>query len=279
MKKSPKWDSTACLLAIFHCIDSKQLTAEKREHLLGDIQAADSIGYVIRTLSPKEISANMLQTNPFNLNEMSHKAAMDMIRELLRMKVKVTEVFIDTVGDPEKYENKLQAAFSFTTIKFKVSKKADALFKCVSAASIVAKVLIYPSFHTRHAVITLLRIMHGKKPTWRENRSEQRDLAIRVVLSFCTVFSLDPTTKAFLANCIHPVFGFPTFIRFSWSTIPKLIQEKNGAVVVWLEVTWRMMCRKESLEEENSPHKRPHKKHRKEESILCKEHNIESCSF
>lgn len=118
---------------------------------MSSIDTHDSIGYVIRILSPKEISANMLQTyylfiphycsKPFNLNEMSHKAAMDMIRELLRMNIKVAEVYIDTVGDPDKYEAKLRGTFSFTSIKFKVSKKADALYKCVSAASIVAKVV------------------------------------------------------------------------------------------------------------------------------------------
>lgn len=134
----------------FQHSDSKQLSAVQRTHLLGSIDAKDSIGYVIRTLSPKEISANMLQTSlllelvirsvPFNLNEMSHKAAMDMIRELLRMNIRVKEVYIDTVGSPEKYEAKLRAAFNFTTIKFTVSAKGDALFKCVSAASIVAKV-------------------------------------------------------------------------------------------------------------------------------------------
>lgn len=45
--------------------------------------------------------------------------------------------------------------------------------------------------------------------------------------------NIDPTTKAFLNNCMHPVFGFPTFIRFSWSTIPKLIKEKEGVEIVW----------------------------------------------
>lgn len=71
---------------------------------------------------------------------MSHKAAMDMIKELLRLNIKVSEVYIDTVGDPVKYEAKLRSVFSFTSIKFKVAKQADATFKCVSAASIVAKV-------------------------------------------------------------------------------------------------------------------------------------------
>ena len=43
-------------------LDSKKLTPEKRETLLHTIDSNDSIGYVIRTLSAKEISANMLQT-------------------------------------------------------------------------------------------------------------------------------------------------------------------------------------------------------------------------
>lgn len=97
---------------------------------------------------------------------MSHKAAMDMIRELLRMNIKVAEVYIDTVGDPDKYEAKLRGTFSFTSIKFKVSKKADALYKCVSAASIVAKVVyLCILFIYRLVVIISSRIIHGKSHT------------------------------------------------------------------------------------------------------------------
>ena len=77
---------------------------------------------------------------PYNLNEMSHNAAISMISELLRMKVRVSEVYIDTVGPAAKYEAKLNQTFNFTNIKFKVAPKADSLYKCVSAASIVAKV-------------------------------------------------------------------------------------------------------------------------------------------
>lgn len=49
------------------------------------------------------------------------------------------QVYLDTVGDPDKYRVKLCERFS--SIKFVVSKKADSLYPVVSGASIVAKVM------------------------------------------------------------------------------------------------------------------------------------------
>ena len=49
------------------------------------------------------------------------------------------KVYIDTVGDPEKYRIKLSE--KFPGIKFVVAKKADSLYPVVSGASIVAKVI------------------------------------------------------------------------------------------------------------------------------------------
>lgn len=255
----------------FHCphfSDSKQLSAVQRTHLLGSIDAKDSIGYVIRTLSPKEISANMLQTSllwksvirsvPFNLNEMSHKAAMDMIRELLRMNIRVKEVYIDTVGSAEKYEAKLRAAFNFTTIKFTVSAKGDALFKCVSAASIVAKVLAKTMIIARLTVMPSSLTINGKSPICETRVSEIKDqdiLQVRVI----PVSPLDPNTKKYLSECMEKVFGFPTFIRFSWSTIPKLLEERQGVRFVW----------KEDVEKKE---KRP----KKAAPVLCTVDHVES---
>lgn len=43
-------------------IDSKKFSSEQRDGFRKTIDEAGSIGYVIRSLSSKEISANMLQT-------------------------------------------------------------------------------------------------------------------------------------------------------------------------------------------------------------------------
>jgi ribonuclease H2 subunit A len=48
-------------------------------------------------------------------------------------------VYVDTVGDADRYRAKLSSAFPGVT--FTVCPKADALYPVVSAASIVAKVL------------------------------------------------------------------------------------------------------------------------------------------
>ena len=75
----------------------------------------------------------------YNLNELSHDTAMSLVDEIYtNQKLNIGHVYLDTVGDPLKYEAKLKARFP--KLNFKVSKKADSIYPCVSAASICAKV-------------------------------------------------------------------------------------------------------------------------------------------
>ncbi|WOG87942.1 hypothetical protein DCAR_0207175 [Daucus carota subsp. sativus] len=58
-----------------------------------------------------------------NLNEIYHNSAIGLVRRALNTGVLLTEVYVDTVGDPEKYRTKLSDIFP--SIKFVVAKKAD----------------------------------------------------------------------------------------------------------------------------------------------------------
>lgn len=47
-----------------------------------------------------------------------------------------------------------------------------------------------------------------------------------------TSVTLDPKTKAWLRKHVDPVFGFPQFVRFSWSTAQAIL-EKEAEHVTW----------------------------------------------
>lgn len=57
---------------------------------------------------------------------------------LLQTHINDIQIYVDTVGPPEKYQDKLTALFP--GIKCVVAKKADSIYPIVSAASICAKV-------------------------------------------------------------------------------------------------------------------------------------------
>ena len=120
--------------------DSKALTEQKREELLKKLQDnSDYIGYAIHVLSPRYISNSMYRRIKYNLNTMSHDTAINLVKSAIDKGVQVAEIYVDTVGPPEKYQAKLQEIFP--TQKVTVAKKADSLYPCVSAASICAKAL------------------------------------------------------------------------------------------------------------------------------------------
>lgn len=139
---------TTALRAAFG--DSKQLTEEKREMLFQKILASsstndESIGFGVKILHASEISRNMLRrSSTYNLNQMSHDAAMALIRSLQQhlqqiqksknTNASISTCYIDTVGNPRTYQRQLERAFP--GIRFVVESKADDTYPPCSAASI-----------------------------------------------------------------------------------------------------------------------------------------------
>lgn len=191
--------------------DSKQLTEEQREGMLQKLlENKDYIGWAVHILSPSYISTSMYRRGKYNLNSMSHDTAIGLVQDALSAGVNVSEVYVDTVGPPEKYEAKLQAIFP--NLKVTVAKKADSLYPCVSAASICAKVA------RDHAL---------KDWKFPEGDSIQGPWG--------SGYPGDPVTKKFLQDTFHPLFGFPFLVRFSWKTAEKIIDER-GLKIEWEEV-------------------------------------------
>jgi ribonuclease H2 subunit A len=192
------------------CADSKTLTEEKRDTIFDKIcDNNDKMGWIIDSISPNYIANCMYQRTKTSLNEVSMNSAIGLIRKALEAGVFVTEIYVDTVGKPEKYQAKLVNIFP--GIKITVAKKADSTYPIVSAASICAKV-------SRDHALRAWQFIEG------ENEKE-----------YGSGYPNDPVTKAWLAENVDPVFGFPQLVRFSWSTAEKILQS-NAIPVEWEDV-------------------------------------------
>ncbi|KAG6602783.1 ribonuclease HII [Phytophthora cinnamomi] len=181
--------------------DSKALSAESRAQLFEKMRSTEGLGWIVRLISAAEISDKM-QRQTSNLNEMSRGAAIQLINEVQKKGAVVKKVFVDTVGDPRWYQSFLTKHFN-GTIEFRVEKKADSLFKVVSAASIAAKV-------TRDRVIS----------DWKWESP-----ALDLPTDFGSGYPSDPKTKAWLTAHMDEVFVFPNIIRFSWGTVEPFFEK------------------------------------------------------
>ncbi|TSK18015.1 Ribonuclease H2 subunit A [Bagarius yarrelli] len=183
--------------------DSKTLSEAEREALFLKLDKAKSfVGWALQILSPNTISTSMLQRSKYNLNALSHDAAIGLVQYALDCGVQLKEVFVDTVGPAEKYEEKLSQRFPGVNVT--VRPKADSLFPVVSAASICAKVA------RDHAV---------KGWKFAEDLGD-------VDTEYGSGYPNDPKTKSWLLKYLDPVFGYPQFVRFSWSTAQTLLDSK-----------------------------------------------------
>lgn len=197
------------------CADSKQLNEAKREEIMLKVcnndEPRDTIGWAVESISPNFISNQMLGRVKVSLNEISMQSAEGLIRHMIKLGAYVTDVFVDTVGPPEKYQARLKA--NLPDLNFTVAKKADSTYPIVSAASIFAKVIRDAS----------LKYWQFREPgiVVPEN-------------GFGSGYPNDPLTKTFLES-VDPVFGYSRLVRFSWSTAQNLL-EKHAATVQVEEV-------------------------------------------
>jgi len=191
------------------CMDSKMLTEGKREILFAELNSAASssiCGWGVTVLPPSWICESQLKRCKYNLNTISHDTAMGLIQGVIDKGVNLVAVFLDTVGDPTKYADLIKSRFPHLEVT--VEKKADSTFPCVSAASIAAKV-------SRDAIVNRWSFAEGVSPPSS---------------GYGSGYPADPNSKKFLTQTFDPVFGFSSFVRFSWSTISLILNDKAHAV-------------------------------------------------
>eukprot|EP01028_Stygiella_incarcerata_P006861 TRINITY_DN27929_c0_g1_i1.p1 TRINITY_DN27929_c0_g1~~TRINITY_DN27929_c0_g1_i1.p1 ORF type:complete len:355 (-),score=95.23 TRINITY_DN27929_c0_g1_i1:53-1117(-) len=193
--------------------DSKQLTPAKRDSLYSFLTTSDYTPFALRNVTAEEISTSMLRREKISLNQTSHAAAVSLIFFALENGFSIKKVFVDTVGDPDKYREHFERVFDdYPQIEFVVTKKADSKFPIVGAASICAKV-----FRDREIEKIVGESCEDK----------------------CSGYPSDAATRRWLLRHLDPVFGWSEVVRFSWGTCREYIDKGNrcgGVVVSWPSV-------------------------------------------
>jgi ribonuclease H2 subunit A len=212
------------LASTYHFNDSKVLTPLVRANLTKAVctegsDLHESCGWSIKSLSARDIGAGMLKNGgSYNLNAQAMDATIEIIRGVIDQGVNIREVYIDTIGNPGAYQQKLERVFP--TIKIRVEKKADSLFPCVSAASVVAKV-------TRDVSCELL---YEEYASLSRGQADARKGAV-----WGSGYPSDAKCVNWLKSELDPLFGFGTECRFSWGTIKELMELQGSAGV---KVDW-----------------------------------------
>ena len=204
-----------------HFDDSKVLTPAVRSDLMEKIctQETDlyeNCGWATRMMSARDISAAQLRPNgAYNLNAQAMDATADLIQGVLDSGVNITEVYIDTIGQPEAYQKRLERIFP--SLRITVAKKADSLYPCVSAASVCAKV-------SRDAALDVLYESYdaeGGEVAWGSG------------------YPSDARCTTWMRGNMDPVFGWGSECRFSWGTAKEMLEggKKLGAKAEWPDAT------------------------------------------
>ena len=175
--------------------DSKKLKPTKRETLAEEIKNDVLVKYKIDQVSASSISALMQLPDKVNLNRISHTSIFWLVSQISKS-VFLDTVYVDTVGTPTTLASALRTRFPATN--FVVESKADAKYKVVSAASILAKT--------------------ARDKAIRNYESEKG-------LSVGSGYPSDPLTKQHLQEIVDKCAGFDSFYRYSWQTAQKVIEK------------------------------------------------------
>jgi len=196
--------------------DSKKLSAQRRERIFQTLgENADWIYSRTRMLSPEMLSATMLGRKRVNLNETSYAATISLVKDALSSGMFIEGLFVDTVGEPDAYQMRLKRIFPKIP-RIVVQSEAESRFAVVAAASIIAKV-------TRDKALR----------TWTFPE-EANDPQLRFSREYGSGYPADPLTQRWLRKHLDPIFGFPSIVRFSWSTCSRIL-EKECVQVDWPE--------------------------------------------
>ncbi|RAL10771.1 ribonuclease H2 catalytic subunit RNH201 [Aspergillus homomorphus CBS 101889] len=208
--------------------DSKVLTPGVRMNLMRLLCTPgnplfESCGWATKLLSARDISSGMLRpgAGSYNLNAQAMDATVEILRGIVEERsMNVREVYIDTIGNPVTYQQKLEKLFP--SLKITVAKKADSLYPCVSAASVAAKV-------TRDVALELCHEEVSKRCD-AENNAQAF-----TTQSWGSGYPSDSKSVSWLRNNMDPIFGWGNECRFSWGTAKEMLEVKGGFKVDWPE--------------------------------------------
>lgn len=212
----PASQERSLLTQTYHFDDSKVLTPEVRSSLMQSICTTstdlhDTCGWATRVMSARDISSAQLRPYAtYNLNAQAMDATIVLIKGVFALNVNITEIYVDTIGDPATYQRRLQLVFP--TAKVTVAKKADSLYPCVSAASVCAKV-------TRDLALDVAYSIH--------------EISGTEVPSWGSGYPSDAKCSNWLKKNKDPVFGWGNECRFSWSTAKDLLDVNPCVKVTW----------------------------------------------
>ncbi|KAE8378734.1 ribonuclease H-like domain-containing protein [Aspergillus bertholletiae] len=206
--------------------DSKVLTPGVRANLMRLLCTPgtplfESCGWATKLLSARDISSGMMRPGAgvYNLNAQAMDATVELIREIVEArKVDIREVYIDTIGNPTTYQQKLERIFP--SLKITVAKKADSLYPCVSAASVAAKV-------TRDVALGLC---HEDIVETHQSDDSSQTTSLD---SWGSGYPSDSKCVNWLRMNMNPIFGWGNECRFSWGTSKEMLEIKGGVKVDW----------------------------------------------